>query len=53
MQLWGHSNDHVIVVWVEISTFWNIVTEWGVVVIPGQKIVGVVDQTWGEGKNLG
>lgn len=53
MQLWGHSNDHVIVVWVEVSTLWNIVTEWGVVMVTGQKIVGVVDQTWGEGEDLG
>jgi len=53
MQLWGHSNNHVIEIRVEISTFWNIVTEWGVIMITGQEIVGVVDQTWGEGEDLG
>jgi len=53
MQLWGHSNDHVIEVRVEISTFWDIVTEWGVIMITGQEIVGVVDQTWGEVEDLG
>jgi len=53
MQLWGHSNDHVIVVRVEVSTFWDIVTEWRVVVVTGQQVVRVVDQTWREGKDLG
>lgn len=46
MELLGHSNDHVIVVWVEMSSLWNIKAEWWVIVIASQEIVGVVDQTW-------
>jgi hypothetical protein len=53
MELRRHSNDHVIVVWVEISTLWDIKTEWWVIVITGQEVVRVVDQTWGVGQDLG
>ena len=53
MKLWGHSNDHVIVVWVVVSSLWHIKTEWWVVVVTGQEVVRVVDQTWGVGKGLG
>lgn len=53
MKLWGHSNDHVIVVWVVISTLWHIKTEWWVVMITSQKVVRVVDETWRVGKHLG
>lgn len=53
MELWGHSNDHVIVVWVVVSTLWHIKTEWWIVVVTGQQVVGVVDQTWRVGKSLG
>lgn len=43
----------MIVVWVEVSAFWNIDTErWGVV-ITGQQIVRVVDETWVMGVCLG
>jgi len=53
MELWGHSNDHVIVVWVVVSSLWHIKTEWWVVMVTGQEVVGVVDQSWGVGKSLG
>jgi len=53
MELWGHSNDHVIVVWVEVSTLWNIKTEWWVVVVSGKQVVWVVDQTRVMGGSLG
>jgi len=52
MQLWGHSNDHVIVVWVEVSTFWDIKTEWWVVMVTSQKVVRVVDEPWVVGVGL-
>jgi len=42
MELRRHSNNHVIVVWVKVTTLWNIKTErWGVVVT-SQEIVRVV-----------
>ena len=47
MELLRHSNNHVVVVWVEMSSLWDIETEWWVVVVTGQEIVGVVDKTWG------
>jgi len=53
MELWRHSDNHMIVVWVEVSTLWNVKTEWWVIVITGQEIVGVVDQTWGVRQSLG
>lgn len=46
MELRRHSNNHVIKVWIEISTFWYIKTEWWIVVISSQKIIWIVDQTW-------
>jgi hypothetical protein len=52
MELWGHSNDHVIVVWVVVSALWHIKTEWWVVVVTGQEVVRVVDETWRVGKGL-
>lgn len=52
VQLWRHSNNHMIVVRVEMSTLWNIETERWVVVVTGQEVVRVVDQTWGVGKGL-
>ena len=45
VQLWWHSDNHVIVVWVEVSTLWYIKTEWWVVVVARQQVVWVVDQT--------
>jgi len=45
VQLWWHSNNHVIVVWVEMSTLWNIKTEWWVVMVSSQQVVRIVDQT--------
>ena len=53
MELWWHSNNHMIEVWVEMSTFWNIKSKWWVVMVSSKEVVGVVDQTWGVSKNLG
>jgi len=53
MELWGHSNDHVIVVWVVVSSLWHIKTERWVVMVTGQEVVRVVDETWRVGKGLG
>lgn len=53
MQLWGHSNNHVIVVWVEVSTLWDIKTERWVVMITGQQIVRIVDEPWVVSVGLG
>ena len=45
MQLWGHGDNHVIEVGVEVATFWDIETEgWGVVVA-SEQVVGVVGET--------
>lgn len=53
MQLRRHCNNHVIEVGVEMSTLWDIKTKWWVVMISSQKVVRVVDQTWGMRQNLG
>ena len=53
MQLRRHSNDHVIVVRVEMSTFRDVSTEGRIIVIASEQVVGVVDQTGGVGKGLG
>ena len=45
MKLRRHSNNHVIVVWVEMSTLWDVETEWRIVVVSSQQIVWIVDQT--------
>ena len=46
VQLWRHSNNHVIKIGIEESTFWNIMTERWVVMEPSQNVIGVVDETW-------
>merc|ERR1719230_1826221 len=46
MELWRHGNNHVIVVWVEVSTLWNVETEWWVVVVSSQQVVWIVDESW-------
>lgn len=53
MQLWGHGNNHVVEVWVEMSSLWNIESERWTVMITGQEIVRVVDETWVMRKSLG
>jgi len=53
VELWWHSNDHVIVVWVEVTTLWHIKTEWGGVVISSEEVVWIVDVTWLMGGGLG
>jgi hypothetical protein len=35
----------VIVVWVEITTFWDIMTEWCSIVITCQQVVRIVSET--------
>jgi hypothetical protein len=52
MELRGHSNNHVIEVWVEITTLRYINTEWGTVVITSQQVVGVVMKTRVHGTSL-
>jgi hypothetical protein len=53
VKLWRHGDNHMIVVWVEMSTLWNVKTEWRIVVIPSQKVVWIVDETWVVGGGLG
>ena len=53
MELRGHSDDHVIVVGVEVATLGNVKTEGRLVMITSQQIVRVVDQTWLMGVCLG
>jgi hypothetical protein len=43
-----HTNDHVIIVRVEIFTLGDIDTEWGLVVVTGQDVEDVVNTTWSE-----
>ena len=53
VQLRGHSDDHVIVVRVEVTTLRHIETERRLVVVAGQEVVGVVDETGLMGASLG
>jgi len=39
VQLRGHCNDHMVEVGIEVSSFWDIETEWWVVVVTGEQIV--------------
>lgn len=52
IKLSGHTNDHVIIVRVEVFTLGDIDTIRGLVVITGQDVEDVVDTTWSE-SNLG
>ena len=52
MKLRGHSNNHVIVVRIEITTLWNIQTEWRSVVEASKQVVRIVRQTWRMGCSL-
>lgn len=45
VQLWRHSNNHMVKVWVEESTFWDIMAEWWTIVIACHQVVDVVDHT--------
>jgi len=45
VQLWGHRDNHVIEVRVEVATLWHVQTEWWSVVVAGQQVVWVVGQT--------
>jgi hypothetical protein len=45
MELWGHGDNHVIVVGVEVATLWDIETKWWGVVVSSQQVVRVVGQT--------
>jgi len=53
VQLRGHSDNHVIVVRVEVAALGDIDTEWRLVVVAGHEIVGVVRETGGHGGGLG
>ena len=39
MKLGRHSDNHVIIVWVEVSAFWDIKTEGWVVVVTSQEVI--------------
>lgn len=45
VQLRRHGDDHVVVVGVEVATFRDIDSEWRLVVVASQQIVGVVGKT--------
>lgn len=53
MELWWHSNNHVIEVWVEVATLWDIMTNWGIVVEASEQVVWVVNVTWLMGSSFG
>ena len=53
MELWGHSDNHMIVVGVEVTTLGHIKTERRRVVVASQQVVWVVDQTWLGSTSLG
>lgn len=44
MELRGHGNNHVIKIWIEISSLRDIEPKWWVVVVASEQVVGVVDQ---------
>ena len=43
----------MIVVWVEVSTFWHIKTEWSIVVVASEQVVWIVGDTRLHGSGLG
>merc|ERR1719469_536607 len=45
MELGRHSNNHVIVVGVEVTTLGHIKTKWRLVVVTGKQVVRVVSET--------
>lgn len=45
VQLWGHGDNHVIEVGVEITTLRNVVAEGGFVMETSQQVVSIVGQT--------
>ena len=45
VQLWGHGDNHVIKVGVEITTLRNVVAEGGFVMETSQQVVSIVSQT--------
>ena len=45
VELGRHGDNHVIVVGVEVATLGHIKTEWWLVVVTSQQVVGVVDET--------
>jgi len=53
VELRRHRDNHVIVVWVEVATLWHIETEGRRVVIAGEQVVWVVDETWLMGTSFG
>jgi len=46
LQLRRHCHDHMVEVRIEESAFWNIMAEGRVVMIAGQHVVRVVDESW-------
>ena len=53
MELRRHSDNHMIIVWVEVSAFRHINAEWCSVMVTSEKIVGVVGHTWLHSTGLG
>ena len=53
MELRRHTDDHVIVVGIEVSAFRNIESKRWVVVIASQQVIRVVDVSWTVGSSLG
>ena len=45
MKLWGHSNNHVIKVRIEVTAFWYIKTKWWCIVITSEQVIWVVSKT--------
>lgn len=52
VQLWRHGNNHVIKIWIEVSSFGNVKTEWRIVVVTCEQVVGIVNESWLMGTNL-
>ena len=46
MELRGHGDDHVIVVWVEVTSLWHVKAEGRGVVVTGKQVVRIVRQAW-------
>ena len=53
VKLRRHSDNHMIIVWVEVSAFRHINAEWCSVMVTSEKIVWVVGHTWLHSTGLG
>lgn len=46
VKLLGHTNDHVIEIWVEVFSLGDISSEWSLIVVSSGDVIDVVNTTW-------